>query len=566
MKRTLIRIGPLLALMSVFSSLSAESVSEKKASPNFVLIVADDLGYSDFGCYGGEIGTPNVDRLAANGLRYRSFYNSARCCPTRASLLTGMYPHAVNLHVNGNDLSDRVPTIAEILRENGYSTAMAGKWHLSRARPRTDEGFFSQDHLAWLNNQEREDKFAPLNTYPSQRGFDRFHGIIWGVVSYYDPFSLVDGMEPVTEVPEDYHFTEAVTERSLDYIKSMSTEEKPFFLYVAHAAPHWPLHAPEERIKSYRGMYDDGWQALRDRRFTRQKELGLFSEDCTLPPLDTGELGSWENLDEESRATYRAKMETHAAMVEMLDEGVGRIVDTLREMGQLDNTLIMILSDNGASPEEVHRPGYDRPSETRDGRPIKYAGELKAEDVGREIAWAGIGPAWANAANTPFRWWKKESFEGGCNTPCVVHWPAGLGTDRSGEFVEGSAHVMDVLPTILEIAGIRYPNRFSEYDLKGSDGRSLVADWQSEDADQPERMLFFQHEQGAAVRWGKWKIARLSETEGWSLFDMESDPTESTDLARERGDILEKLDTAWNEWYAHVIPDYADLSGAGTPR
>ncbi len=275
------------------------------ARPNFVILVLDDLGFSDLGCYGGEIRTPNIDKLAADGLRFRRFYNSSRCCPTRASLLTGLYPHQVGLARNGRDLSRDAATVAEQLRASGYQTAMAGKWHLSSTTPLGGNNT-GREHLAWLNHQaDRDRPFANPATYPINRGFDRHYGPIWGVIDYFDPFSLVDGTKPVQSVPDDFYLTDAINNKAVEYLREMTRKDDPFFLYVAETAPHWPLHALPEDIARYKGRYDQGWQALREERYRKQVAMGLVDPKTQpLPPL-MGPEADWDALTAEQRGTKR---------------------------------------------------------------------------------------------------------------------------------------------------------------------------------------------------------------------------------------------------------------------
>ncbi|RMF91097.1 MAG: arylsulfatase, partial [Planctomycetota bacterium] len=367
-----------------------DSVCADDSRPNIVIILADDMGFSDPGCFGGEIDTPNIDRLAAGGVRFTEFYNCARCCPTRASLMTGLYPHQVGLVFNGRSLKKNCVTIAEALRLAGYQTAMVGKWHLTHTTVLSDPAL----HQRWLDHRyDPGIPFGPIDTYPANRGFQRYYGVIWGVIDYFDPFSLVEGTTPVADVPDDYYFTNAITDKAVGYLKEMADDDRPFFLYFAHCAPHWPLHALPEDIAKYRGKYDEGWDALRKRRFARQVAMGLFDPANTpLPPVMTRGR-EWDALSPEEKAFQAAKMETHAAMVDRVDQSIGRVIDTLRETGELDNTLIFFLSDNGASPEVPQRPGYDRSSQTRDGKPILYSG---FDRPGPETTYTGIGPAWAN--------------------------------------------------------------------------------------------------------------------------------------------------------------------------
>jgi len=528
---------------SFISQQALSSQTDKDSRPNIVLILADDMGFSDAGCYGSEIRTPNLDRLAANGVRFMQFYNCARCCPTRASLITGQYPHKVGLVENGRNLSRNGITIAEALKQAGYNTAMAGKWHLSETIPLKDRKL----HQKWLDHQYDPGKpYAPLETYPANRGFDKHYGVIWGVIDHFDPFSLVDGVEPVREVPDDYYFTDAITARSVEYIRKFSKSDKPFFLYLAHCASHWPLHARPEDIAKYKETYKAGWEKLRRDRYARMLKMGLFKEENTpLPPIQD-EGVKWDKLDEDDKAFQSAKMAVHAAMVDRIDQSIGKIVETLEQTGQLENTVIFFLCDNGASPEIMTRPGYDRTSQTRDGRKVQYTGRF---EPGSETTYACIGPAWASASNTPFRYWKKESYEGGCHTPLVVHWPAGLKLEP-GSITEEVGHVIDIMPTCLDLAGASYPTRYRSNSLTPSDGKSLASCLAGRKRAGHEE-LFFEHMGGRALRIGDWKLVALKD-EPWRLYNLAKDRTETNDIASSQSQRVQNMSRKWNQWAASV--------------
>ncbi|WP_165234876.1 arylsulfatase [Aquisphaera insulae] len=514
--------------------------------PNLVVIVLDDLGYSDLGCYGGEIRTPNIDRVAADGMRFARFYNASRCCPTRAALLTGLYPHQVNLGSNGRDLGRNGATIAELLRAAGYRTAMAGKWHLSSTTPLGGKER-GAGHMAWLNHHANLDRpFADVRTYPVNRGFERHFGPIWGVVDHFDPFSLVEGTEPVKAVPPGFYLTDAITAKSVEYIRTMARDDRPFFLYVAHCAPHWPLHALPEDIARYRDTYRGGWDALRASRYRRQVEMGLVDPAThPLPPLD-GRGPDWTAMDDADRDHAAALMAVHAAMVDRVDQGVGAIVRALEETGRADDTLLLVLADNGASPERYLNPGFDRATETRDGRPIRYEGRF---EPGPETTWGYIGPRWASAANTPFHYWKAESFEGGCHGPLVVRWPNGLKAPR-GTISRSIAHVIDLMPTCLDLAGVPYPGRYDGHVLLPLEGVSLRPVLEGGPA-ATGRSLFFEHEGGRAVLSGGWKA--VAHPRGrWELYHIESDATETRDLAAAERARLAELTASWRAWAGRV--------------
>lgn len=537
-----------LAGSAAVSLMPAALLSAKeRARPNIVLIMADDMGFSDAGCYGGEIRTPNLDQLAANGLRFTQFYNCARCCPTRASLMTGQHPHRVGPARNGRSLTRNGLTIAEALKHSGYNTAMAGKWHLSHTPQLADQRL----HQKWLDHQHDPGRpFGPLDTYPVNRGFDKHYGVIWGVIDFFDPFSLVDDEQPVETVPQDYYFTDAITDKAVDYVEQLGKSDKPFFLYFSHCAPHWPLHARPEDIARYKDMYVAGWDQLRRDRFQRQLEMGLFERANTpLPPVQTRG-PSWSELSAKEKEYQTRKMAVHAAMIDRLDQGIGRLIDTLKKTGQMDNTLILFLSDNGASPEVPQRPGYDRTGQTRDGRTVKYK-NIPLDELGSELSYTGIGAPWSSAVNTPFRYWKQESFEGGCHTPLIVHWPNGLRA-KPGSVTHEVGHVMDVMPTCLELAGAPYPDTFGSHKLTRLDGRSLVPLFKGEARASHER-LFFEHVRGRAVRMGHWKLVAYSRTpDEWELYYLAEDQTETRNVADQHPDRVEAMKAEWYTWARHV--------------
>lgn len=519
--------------------------------PNIIVIMVDDMGFSDPGCFGGEVQTPNIDKLAESGLRLTNFYNSSRCSPTRASLLTGKYPHEVGLHRNGRNLKRTTPTLAEILKENGYSTGMIGKWHLSKSMKYNKN---DKDHQDWLDHQIDPDiPFTPdINTYPVNRGFEKHYGIIWGVVDFFDPFSLVNGTEAVKKVPKDYYITNALNDSAVAYVKEFSKKEKPFFLYLAHTAPHWPLHALDEDIAKYEGVYDKGWDTLRVNRYKKQLDLGLFKEgDLTLPKV-MGD--NWSKLSDDEKKFQVGKMKAHAAMIDRVDQGIGNLISALKETGEYENTFIIFLSDNGASPETPTKPGYDRSSRTRDGRKIYY--EIEGfEYAGPQTTYSGIGRAWANAANTPFRYWKKESFEGGNHTACVVHWPAGI-TKNIGGFVPELTHVMDILPTALDMADVEYPETFKDSLVSPPSGKSLLPVLKGNEREGHKTMCF-EHVNGRAIIEGEWKLVapggahnKFNDFKSWQLYHIASDPTETNNVITDHPEISENLSKKWDEWWA----------------
>lgn len=512
--------------------------------PNIVIIMVDDMGWSDLGCFGGEVETPNIDSLATGGVRFTNFYNTGRCCPTRAALLTGVYPHQAGLgrmtfrtDAPGyqGELGRNVVTIAEVLKEAGYQTGMVGKWHLSL----TEE---HEGHMRHLNNQEIRNTFADPAAYPVGRGFDEHYGVIWGVVNFFDPFSLVDGTEPIHEVSDDFYLTDALSDRAVDMVGRFAEQEQPFFLYLAHCAPHWPLHALPEDIAKYEEVYHRPWRELREARYQRQLEMGLLEAETA--PLSLPEGGTpWVEHPHQNWEARR--MACHAAMIDRVDQGVGRLIDQLRETGELDNTLILVLSDNGASREEPDRPGFDRVSQTREGEDVVYyVGDSHREILpGVETTYAGIGPRWANLANTPFRQFKATQYEGGIRTPLIAHWPAGI-TLEAGSIATQPGHVIDFMATCVDVAGADYPTEYAGQEILPMEGLSLRTALHGA---RPSRTLCFEHFGARAIRDGDWKL--VSPPNGdWELYNLASDSTETINVADAHSDAVERLSAMWQQW------------------
>jgi len=522
--------------------------------PNIIVIMADDLGYSDLGCYGGEIDTPNLDRLAENGLRLSNFYNASRCCPTRASLMTGLYPHQTGVGRMTFDagepgyrgeLAAHTPTVAELLREAGYSTGMVGKWHLSLTED-------SPMNALWVSHLVDLGPFSRVETYPVNRGFDEHFGTIWGVVDFFDPFSLVHNTRPIRSVPEGFYYTDWLNERAAELVEKFGRREEPFFLYVAHTAPHWPLQAPAEDVARYEDRYRVGWDEIRKARYGRLVEQGLLDEETARLSARADAGPAWDdNPDQDFDARAMA---VHAAMVDRLDRGLSKITAALEGIGELENTLIVFLSDNGASPEEPQHylPGFDRPSHLRDGRRIRYT-TRKKRMPGPQDTYAGIGPMWANAANTPFRYWKKEQYEGGVATPLIAHWPDGMRV-RPGTVSAQPGHVVDLVATALDVGEARLPETFAGRATTPIEGRSLRPVFEGETLD-PSRPIFFEHFGARGMRQGDWKIVSLA-GKPWELYHLADDRTETTDLADEHRERVEEMAASWKTWAerAQVYP------------
>ena len=516
-------------------------------APNILIVLVDDMGYSDLGCYGSEIETPHLDALAADGLRFSAFYNTGRCCPTRAAMLTGLYPHQTGVGKMTFEenrpgyrgfLQPHCVTVAEVLRDHGYQTGMVGKWHLSQ----TNRG---PRHLRNLNNQVILEQFADPATYPVGRGFDSHYGIIWGVINHFDPFTLVRNTTPVQTVSDDYYATDAFTDEAVRKIEQYATTDSPFFLYVAYTAPHWPLHAREEDIARYARTYQDGWQSVREERHRRQLAMNLFGDEpAPLSPRHDAH-AAWN--DEPKQDWEMRAMAVHAAMIDRIDQGIGKIVDSLKDTKQLDNTLLLFLSDNGASPERPGVPGFDRYSETRDGKKVTYFGAGKPRDMlpGNNLTCAGIGPRWANVANTPFRYWKGNQHEGGIRTPLIAHWPVGMSAAQ-GSITQQDGHVIDIAATCLDAATVEYPKTYRGNAVTPIEGKSLLPILRGEQrAGHPQ--IFFEHYGHKALREGSLKL--VSDEEGpWRLYDLAHDKSELHDLAAEQPETVARLVRDWKRW------------------
>jgi arylsulfatase len=548
-------------ILIVLGSSLIASVSLAQPKPNIVIILADDMGYSDAGCYGGEMITPNLDRLAAGGVRFTQFYNTARCCPTRASLLTGLYSHQAGVgHMTShtskypgykNELSHDAVTIAEVLRPAGYSTYMTGKWHITRS----------------------DGPGMPKDNWPRQRGFDRYYGTIRGGGSYYDPAMLVRGNTPISAAsdpeyqPEHFYYTTAIADQSARFVREHHEKQgdKPLFMYVAFTSPHWPLHAPADAVAKYKGKYDHGYEPIRAARLVRMKEIGLVDPKWELSP-GAEKWDAQEHKDWEIRC-----MEVYAAQIEMMDRGIGHIVDALKETGQLDNTLIFFLQDNGACAEDMGRAVHAErasatttqprprdaievdvlPHYTRDGRPVR---DGYIAMPGPDDSYVAYGRGWANVSNTPFREYKHWVHEGGISTPLIAHWPAGIARARHGEFERQPGHLIDLMPTCVEIAGASYPKEVEGRAVTPMQGVSLTPAFRAQSLAR-QQPIFFEHEGNRAIRDGKWKLVAKHHSP-WELYDLESDRTEMHDLAAADPDRAKQMAEAWQKWAeaSQVLP------------
>lgn len=532
--------------------------------PNIIVILSDDMGFSDIGCYGGEIATPELDSLAANGLRFTQFYNTARCCPTRASLLTGLYPHQAGVGHMLNEtgkpgyttgLNRDCRTIAETIKPAGYATYAVGKWHVT--------------------NQTRPD--GPKTNWPLARGFDRFYGTIHGAGSFFDPSSLVRDNTMISAFadpeyqPKTYYYTDALSDQAARFIgeHAAKSPEKPFFLYLAYTAAHWPMHALPEDIAKYKGKYDNGYAPIRQARFEKAKKLGVITQNQQLSP------GNADWADVEDKKWEAACMEVYAAMVDRMDQGIGKIVSQLKSNGQFENTLIFYLQDNGGCAEPEGRKGRENhpdiprpdkptfmplkptdfitpgstPLQTRDGYPVRMG---KNARPGTADTYVGYGPGWANVSNTPFREFKHWVHEGGISTPLLAHWPAGI--KAKGELRQQPGHLIDIAATCAELAGAKYPEKIDEHNITPLQGKSLLPAFANEKIDRDA--IYWEHEGNRAIRSGDMKLVAKSPGGNWELYDISKDRAEMHDLANEMPDKVSQLKLKWENWArsSRVLP------------
>ena len=510
--------------MLLFSSCQQKEEMEEK--PNIILIMADDMGYSDLGCYGSKrIQTPVLDSLAYRGLRFTQFYNDTKCCPTRASLLTGLYPHQAGVggmaacHDNPPPVSpgpyqgylnSQCVTIAEVLKQAGYSTIMTGKWHVGE----------NKSH------------------WPTERGFDKYFGLISGAANYFDitktkregivrKMALND--EPYNPPKDSFYMTDAISDYAVKFLKQQEGNTKPFFLYVAYTAPHCPLHACDEDINKYRGKFSVGWDSIRKEKYQRMKELGLVNENYTLSPLDPDVL-PWEEI--ENKDDMALKMEVYAAQIDRMDQGIGKIVRQLKEMGEAENTLIMFLSDNGPSA----------------------AGGLQGLDLrnngvpcGKEDSHMSYGRGWANVSNTPFRLYKGDIHEGGVCTPFIAYWPLKI---KEGAITRQPGYIIDIMQTCCDLAGINYPDTFKGNIIVPTQGRSLVSVFLGKTRE-PHKYVYWEHFGNKGVRDGNWKLV-ANYGKPWELYDMKKDRSEINDLVNLYREKVTYLDSLFEQWAKEV--------------
>ncbi len=546
-----------VAILSILVAAAASAVAGKQ--PNIILILADDLGYSDLGCYGGEIATPNLDRLAANGLRMTQVYNTARCCSTRASLLTGLYPHQAGVGAMTADnglpgyrgfLTDRCVTIPSALREAGYQTFLSGKWHL--------QGAGNPDCI------------------PTKRGFDEFYGCYKAYASFYRPDIYVrePADRPQPKYGDDFYATDAITDQALTFIEQARAKTKPYFLYLAYNAPHFPLQAPKALIDRYVPVYEKGWDAIRAERHERMGRMGVIRSGFGLSPRGhvtkvpernrdspyyDKQIPAWKSLSAERRADLTRRMAAYAAMVEIMDRNIGRVVDDLKRHDELDETLLVFLSDNGACAE-WDPLGFD--NNPYPGNKLYRGGELAG--MGQKGTFHSYGTGWANACNTPFRLYKHYNHEGGISSPFILHWPARM--KRRGEIDRQPAHLIDLAAMLAELGGAKVPAQRNGKDIHPLAGVSLSPALDGRRL--PRRPIFFEHEGNRAVRLGRWKIVWTNYRKRWELYDIEADRSELNNLAARFPERVGKMNELWLDWAAnnHVETARVPQPAKGMPK
>ena len=495
--------------------------------PNIIVILTDDMGYSDIGCYGGEIETPNLDRLAQDGIRFSSFYNTSRCSPTRSSLMTGLYSHQAGMGLLTRDqgpkrpgyrgrLMERCVTIAEVLAPAGYRSIVTGKWHLG-------------DKKEW---------------WPLGRGFDRFYGCPQGGGFFFRPSSwwqarsIVRGNEVLYDQDKDppagWYATDAFTDEGIAYVKEAVEDEKPFFWYLAYNAPHFPLQAKPEDIAKYRGQYLKGWDVIRQERYQRLIKLGLIDSNWKLPPRDSN-VPAWDSLTRDQQDTQDLRMAIYAAMIDCVDQNIGKIISELKALDVYDNTLILFLHDNGAQ-------AYD----TRDKK-RSHLGSNKTEGKpGTAESEVYYGTCWANVSDAPFQKFKGFIHEGGISSPLIAHWPQGIDAAMQGKIEKAPSHLIDIMASVVDISGATYPEAFKGHEIIPMEGVSLVPVFQGQPL-QRDEPIFFEHTGNRGLREGKWKLVALK-GKPWELYDMEADRTELNNLAAQMPEKVAAMSALYDAW------------------
>ena len=516
----------------------------KSAKPNIILVLVDDMGWATLGSYGGFVETPNLDKLASHGLRFTQFYNAARCCPSRASLMTGLHPHETGIgHMTfkrtGKSpsvisermkipqayrgwLSEYIPTLPELLRNAGYGTYMTGKWH--------------------LGNSDQK-------TWPTQRGFDHFYGFLEGTSDYFNPKDLHMDNKPIQPEGGNYYTTDAFTNQAIQFLSTHRSihGDNPFFLYLAYNAPHFPLQAMPEDYKKYRGRFKQGWDSIRQEIILRQKQIGIIPKNTDLSPRPgaSNKLGNqdnavpaWESLTPEQQDQMDGIMATYAGMVDRVDQNIGRLTKWLENNGQMENTIIFFLSDNGAEAETTN------------------LGDFKFENLGQYGKGGNkYGRAWANVSNTPFREFKHFTHQGGIQTPLIIHWPNGINPLIKNSIVKHHGFLPDIVETCLDVACTQRPMNFQGRSLPKVDGKSLKGLLNGVDHSLHPEPICIEHEGNKMVREGNWKLVAFND-EPWELYDIRLDFSESINLIQKQPQVAKRLQIAYEEWCkrAGVLP------------
>ncbi|MEM9586399.1 MAG: arylsulfatase [Planctomycetota bacterium] len=481
--------------------------------PNVVIVMADDMGFSDIGCFGSEIETPNLDRLASRGVRLTQFYNTGKCCPSRASLLTGLYPHqaGVGWMVSGDlgrpgyrgDLNKRCVTLAEVLGSAGYRCYMTGKWHVTPWDYKRDQG--------------------PTHNWPLQRGFDHCLATINGSGNYFGQGSLVrDNVR--TKIDPPRYYTDIISDQAADYVRLAADSKDPFLLYVAYTAPHFPLHAKTNDIAKYLGRYMDGWQSIRQQRFARMLDLGLVDRSWKLSPSDAPD---WNRLSDDQKILWDKRMAVYAAQIDCMDQGIGRLIEALQQSGQLENTLVLFLSDNGGCAE------------------LKNRSDRSLGALGTRRSYESYRREWANVSNTPFRRYKRYAHEGGIATPLLASWPQSIKPRKTP--VRDPAHIVDIMATCVDVAQVDYPMQFSGNTITPMEGISLRPLLEGKSLPRPHP-LCWDYEGNRAIRDRDWKLVADGLLGAWELYDLKTDRTETTNLASIHPEIVEELSSKWTAW------------------